>query len=132
MRKSAIFKIILVLAAMQGILGLLRALNWVRIGIDVFGQGFLLLPFVGALAVMRGLLIAILALLYLLFVIGALLESRWAWWVCLTAVIANLLLVLSALAQGASAAEALVWSVIPVILIVYLFSRMGRRTLKGA
>jgi hypothetical protein len=132
MSKPFTFKIILLLALAQGVAGLLRALNWVQIGFDLLGQGLLLLPSVGAVAVMRGLFIAILALLYVLFVIGALLGSRWAWWVCLTALAINLLLVVSALAQGAPVAEAVAWSVIPVILLFYLFSHMGRHTLRGA
>jgi hypothetical protein len=44
---------------------------------------------------MRGLFISAVALLYVLFVIGALLGKSWAWWSCLTAVVVNLLLVLS-------------------------------------
>jgi hypothetical protein len=131
MRQSLSFKIILLLALVQGIAGLLRAFNWVQIGVDLFGQGLLLLPMVGAMAVMRGLFISVVALLYVLFVIGGLLGRSWAWWFCLTAVIVNLLLVLSALVQGAPVAEGIVWSVIPVTLLFYLFSQMGRDALKG-
>jgi len=43
----------------------------------------------------------------------------------LTAVILNLLLVLSALFQGAAPTQALLWSVIPIILLVYIFSQKG-------
>jgi hypothetical protein len=71
------------------------------------------------------------ALLYVLFVIGALLGKDWAWWVCLTAAIVSLTLVLSALFQGALLIEAIAWSMIPVILLFYLFSQMGRDALKG-
>lgn len=132
MHKALSFKLILLLAIVQGIAGLLRAFNWVQIGANLFAQGLLLLPFVGAVAVMRGLFISAVALLYVLFVVGALLGKGWAWWVCLTAVIVNLLLVLSALAQGPAVAEAIAWSMIPVILLFYLFSQMGREALKGA
>lgn len=132
MHKALSFKLILLLAIVQGIAGLLRAFNWVQIGANLFAQGLLLLPFVGAVAVMRGLFISAVALLYVLFVVGALLGKGWAWWVCLTAVIVNLLLVLSALAQGSAVAEAIAWSMIPVILLFYLFSQMGREALKGA
>ena len=38
-----------------------------QVGVDLFGQGLLLLPFIGVVAVMRGLLIAVVALLYVLF-----------------------------------------------------------------
>jgi hypothetical protein len=100
MSKSVSFKIVLLLALLQGVFGLLRAFSWVQVGGDLFGKGLLLLPFIGAVAVMRGLFISAVALLYALFVVGALLGKDWAWGFCLTAVIVNLLLVLSALFQG--------------------------------
>ena len=131
MIKSLNFGIILLLALIQGVATLLRAFGWMQTGFDLFGQGLLLLPFIGAVAVMHGLFIAAVALLYELFVIGALLGKGWAWWSCLTAVIVNLFLVLSALVQGPAAAEAIAWSIIPVILLFYLFSQMGRDALKG-
>lgn len=77
----------------------------------------------GAVAVMRGLFISVLALLYVLFVVGALLGKGWAWWACLTAAVVNLTLVLSVLVQGALLIEAITWSMIPVILLFYLFSQ---------
>lgn len=119
------FKIILSLALVQGVAGLLRGFDWVQLGGNLFGQGLLLLPVVGAVAVMHGLFIAGVALLYILFVTGALLGKGWAWWACIAAVTINLLLVLSALAQGAAAAEAIAWSAIPVILLFYRFSQKG-------
>ena len=131
MQNPLSFKFILLLAIVQGIAALLRAFYWVQIGVDLFGQGLLLLPLVGAVAVMRGLFISVVAFLYLLFVVGALLGKSWARWVCLTAAIVNLLLVLSALAQGAVVLQAIAWSVIPVISIFYLFSQTGRDALKG-
>jgi hypothetical protein len=132
MSKSLSFKIILLLALVQGVAGLLRGFNWVRLGGNLFGQGLLLLPMVGAVAIMRGLFIAVVALLYVLFVIGGLLGRSWAWWPCLTAAIINLLVVLSALAQGATVVEAIAWSVIPVILLFYFFSQTGKVALRGA
>ncbi|MGE5220297.1 MAG: hypothetical protein ACM3SP_25115 [Chloroflexota bacterium] len=128
MGKSLSFKIILLLAFLQGVAGLLRGFNWVRLGGNLFGQGLLLLPMIGAVAVMRGLFIVVIALLYILFVIGGLLGQNWGWWPCVTAAIINLLIVLSALAQGASVIEAIAWSVIPVILLVYFFSQRGRQS----
>jgi len=132
MSESLSYKIIAFLALIQGGLGLLRAYNWVQIGANLFSQGLLLLPFVGAMAVMRGLFISIVALLYVLFFIGAMLGKGWAWWPGLTAAMINILLALSALAQGASAVEAIVWSVIPVILFIYFFSQRGPVAVKSA
>ena len=122
----------MLLALVQGLAGLLRGFNWIQIGVDLFGKGILLLPLIGTMAVMHGLFIWVVALLYVFFVLGALQGSRWAWWSCLIAAAVNLLLALSALVQGAPLTEFIAWSVIPAILIYYLFSQMGREALKGA
>jgi hypothetical protein len=132
MNRSLSFKIILFLAFLQGVFGLLRAYNWVQIGVDLFGQRALFLPFVGAAAVMRGLVISVVALLYLLSVSGALLGKGWAWWTGLAAVVLNLLLVLPGLAHGAPVLEVLAWSAIPVILLFYLFSPRRSNALRSA
>lgn len=131
MDKSLRFKIILVLALGQGIAGLLRGFNWVQLGNNLFSQGLLLLPMVGAVAVMRGLFILAVALLYVLFVSAALLGKSWAWWICLTVAVVNLLIVLGAVAQGGLVIEGIAWSVVPVILLFYLFSQTGSEALKG-
>jgi hypothetical protein len=131
MSKSLTFKIIVFLALLQGLFGLLRAYNWVQVGVDIFGQGILFLPFIGMLAVMRGLFISAVAALYVLFVAGAMLGRGWGWWSGFMAAIVNLLVVVNALFQGAAPAEAVGWSAIPVILLVYLFSQNGRNALKG-
>ena len=132
MNRSLGFKIILFLAFLQSVFGLLRAYNWVQFGVDLFGQGVLLLPFIGAVAVMRGLIISLVALLYLLSVFGALLAKGWAWWTGVIAVVLNLLLVLTGLAQGASVLDALAWSVIPVIVLFYLFTPTKNNALRSA
>jgi uncharacterized membrane protein (DUF2068 family) len=132
MDRQLSLKIMALLAFVQALAGLLRAFNWVQVGVNLFGQGLLLLPFVGAVAVMRGLFISVVALLYVLFAIGALLGKSWSRWLGLTAAIINLLLVVSALAQGAGLIETIAWSAIPVILVIYLFSQTGRKALKGA
>jgi hypothetical protein len=132
MGKSLNLKIVMALALAQAIAGLLRAFNWVEVGVDLFGQGVLFLPFIGLIAVMRGLLIALVALLYGLFVIGTLLRCGWARWIGLAAAIINLLLVLSVLNQGAPVEQVIAWSAVPVILMVFLFSPTGRAALKGS
>jgi hypothetical protein len=132
MNRSLSFKIILFLALLQSVFGLLRAYNWVQLGVDIFGQGGLFLPVVGAVAVMRGLIISVIALLYLLSVFGALLAKDWAWWTGVIAVVLNLLLVLAGFAQGAFVLEVLAWSVIPVILLFYLFTPTRNNALRSA
>ena len=102
-----------------------------QLGGDLFGQGLLLLPMIGAVAIMRGLFISAVGLFYVLFVIGALLGKSWAWYPGVTAAIINLLIVLSALAHGASIFAAIAWSAIPIILLWYAFSEMGREPIKG-
>lgn len=132
MKPTLTLKTMALLAVVQGAFGVLRAYGWVQIGVDLSREGLLILPALGAVAVLRGMFIAGVALLYFLFFCGALLGSRWAWSVCLTAVVINLLLVLSALAQGVSFTQAIAWSVIPAALIFYFFSQRGRVALKGA
>ena len=123
---SVTLKIMAVLAFVQAIAGVLRAFNWVQVGVNLFGQGLVLLPLVGAVAILRGLFISVIALSYILFAVGALLGKGWSRWLGLTAAIINLLLVVSALIQGTGFAEAIAWSAIPVILVIYLFSESGR------
>lgn len=132
MKPTLTLKTMALLAVVQGAFGVLRAYGWVQIGVDLSREGLLILPALGAVAVLRGMFIAGVALLYFLFFCGALLGSRWAWSVCLTAVVINLLLVLSALAQGVSFTQAIAWSVVPAVLIFYFFSQRGRVALKGA
>ena len=132
MRRPVSLKIMMLLALVQGLAGLLRGFNWIQIGVDLFGKGILLLPLIGTFSIMHGLFIWVVALLYVFFVLGALQGSRWAWWSCLIAAAVNLLLALSALVQGAPLTEFIAWSVIPAILIYYLFSQIGRDALKGA
>ena len=132
MDRTLTVKIMALLALGQGAFGLARAYDWVQIGADLFKQGLLLLPIIGTLAVLRGMFIAGVAFLYFLFFCGVLLGSRWAWSVCLTAVVINLLLVLSALAQGAPLMQAIAWAVVPAALVFYFFTQRGRQTAKSA
>jgi hypothetical protein len=131
MERSITLKIMALLAFVQAIAGVLRAFNWVQVGVNLFGQGILILPLVGAVALLRGLFISAIALFYVLFAVGAMLEASWSRWVGLVAAIVNLLLVVNALVQGAELGQALAWSVIPAILLIYLFSKAGRKALHG-
>jgi hypothetical protein len=131
MNRSITLKIMALLAFVQAIAGVLRAFNWVQVGVNLFGQGILILPLVGAVALLRGLFISAIALFYVLFAVGAMLEARWSRWVGLVAAIVNLLLVVNALVQGAEPGQALAWSVIPAILLIYLLSKSGRKALHG-
>ena len=121
--------IVAVLALLQGALGLLRGFEIVRFGVDLTAQGVLLLPLLGILTAARGGLVAIVALLYLLFAVGALRQHAWSWWAGLAAALLNGLLVVNAMAQGASIPLSLLWAIVPLVLVSYLFAPAGRRAL---
>jgi polyferredoxin len=122
--KTVTLKAILLVTLLQACFAWLRAYDWVRIGANLFGQGVLLVPIIGVISVVRGLAISFVALLYGLFIIGALLGSAWARWPCMIAAVLNLLLVLGASVEGAPVADAVAWSVVPIILLVYSVSAL--------
>ena len=121
--------IVAALALLQGVLGLLRSFEIVRFGVNLTGQGALLLPLLGILTAARGGLVAIIAVLYLVFAVGALRQDAWSWWVGLAAALLNGLLVVNTMVQGASIPLSLLWAVVPLVLVSYLFSPAGRRAL---
>lgn len=122
--------LIAVLACGQSIAGVLRALHWFDVGGDLMGQGLLLMPLIGLVAFARGLLVGVLALSLLVFACGALRRWSWARWLGVVLAIVNLLLVLSILGQGEAPAQALLWSIVPLVMLGYLFSPAGRQALK--
>lgn len=132
MRKPLKLKLILALALMQAIAGVLRGFNWLQVGSDLFGRGLVLLPLIGALTIMRGLFVWAVALLYVLFVIGALMRKGWARWTGATAAIITLILVLNAAIQNGLLIQGIVWSIIPAILLIYIFSQEGKQALTPA
>ena len=85
----------------------------------------------GILTAARGGLVAIIALLYLVFAVGALRQDAWSWWVGLAAALLNGLLVVNMMVQGASIPLSLLWAVVPLVLVTYLFAPAGRRALGG-
>jgi len=123
--------IVAVLALVQCIAGVLRALQWFVVGSDLMGQGLLLLPLIGLVAIGRGMFVAVLALLLLVFACGALLQRSWARWLGIFLAIVNLLMVVSVAIQGESPVRALVWAIVPVVMLWYLFSAPGRQALKA-
>jgi hypothetical protein len=120
---------IAVLAIMQGILGVLRAVNLFQFGSDVMRQGLLILPLLGMLAYARGVLVAAIALLYVAFAIGLLMRRDWAWSLGVVVAVVNLVLVLSVLIQGESLMRALFWMIVPVVMLSYLLSQTAHRAL---
>lgn len=123
--------LIAVLALVQSALGVLRALHWVDVGSDLMGQGLLLIPLIGIIAFLRGAFVAAIALLYVAFACGAFLRRSWAWWLGMIASAVNLLLVISVVAQGEGITQAAPWVIVPVIILFYLVSPVGRKLLNG-
>jgi len=117
---------IAILAFGQAVLGVLRALQWFDVGADLFGQGIILLPFVGMIAFAFGMLVSVLAMLYLLFAIGMLLQKSWAWWLGLIVSAINVVLVINVVIQGESVSRAGFWLIAPIIITAYLLSPPGR------
>ena len=130
-KRTAGITVIAVLAVVQGILGILRALGWFQFGSDLMGQGILVLPLLGVLAYARGLLVAVVALLYVAFAAGVFTRRPWAWSVGMVVAIVNILLVWSLLIQGESLARGLAWAIVPVIILWYCLSPTGRGALGG-
>ena len=121
--------VVAVLALVQSALGVLRTLHWFDAGSDLMGQGLLLLPLVGVVTFLRGGFVAVIAILYVVFACGAFLGRSWARWLGIVVAIVSLLLVVSVVIQGESPVRALVWSIVPVVMIGYLFSPAGRQAL---
>jgi len=121
--------VVAVLALAQGVLGLLRAVHFVEVGSDLFRQGVVLLPIIGALAFGRGAMVALIAALYGLFAWGMLARRGWARPLGLTVALVNLVLVALALLGGEPPGRALLWAIAPAIMAGYLLAPAGRRAL---
>ena len=129
-QRSLVATVVAVLAAAQGVFGILRAVHWFDAGSDLMGQGLLLVPLLGAIAFLRGAFMATIALMYVIFACGIFLHKGWAWWVGLVVAVVNLLLALSVLAQGGEAfGRAIPWVIVPVIVLAYLLAPAGRKAI---
>ena len=129
-RRSPMLIFIAILALIQGALGVFRAFEWFNIGADQFGKGVLILPLVGAVAFARGGLVIVVAMLYILFAVGMLLQKSWARWLGLSVAAISILLVLNVVIQGESVSRAGFWLIGPIIIAVYLLSPSGRAAVK--
>ena len=127
MKRTVYLILVAVLAIMQGIFGILRAFAWIRVGIDLSMQSILFLPILGAVAFTWGKLMLVLALCYILFALGALLNQRWAWGLGLGVSLVTGLVVLSLMLKGAADIWSLLWLIVPVVLVRYLLSPVGRQ-----
>jgi hypothetical protein len=130
-KTSTTVTVIAVLAIAQALFGALRALGWFEIGSDFLGRGLLILPLIGLAAYARGVLVAGIALLYVVFALGAFARKGWAWSLGVAVAVVNLLLVLSAVMQGESLAQGVLWLIVPLVIVWYLFSAAGRQVFKS-
>ena len=131
-RRTPMLIFIAILALIQGVLGVFRAFEWFNVGANLLGQGLLILPLVGVVAFARGGLVIVVAMLYILFAVGMLLQKSWARWLGLIVAAINVLLVINVVIQGESVSRALFWLIVPVVVIGYLLSAQGRQGLKRA
>jgi hypothetical protein len=127
MKRTIRLILVAALAIMQGIFGILRAFEFFRIGINLSMQGILLLPILGAAVFTWGKLVLVMALSYILFALGALLHQRWAWGLGLGVSLVTGLVVLSLMGTGAADLWSLLWLIVPVVLVWYLLSPVGRQ-----
>jgi hypothetical protein len=128
MTSRGAIKVMAVLALVQGMLGLLRSLQWFEVGGDLSRTVALLMPILSMLAFARAGFVALIAGLYVLFAWAALAGKDWAWGIGLLACAVNAVAVVGLLVVGDSLGAALFWAVIPTILVVYLLGP-GRRTI---
>ncbi len=114
--------VIAILALIQAVFGVLRSLEWFQTGSDLLGKGLLILPLVGMVAYMRGALRVGIVLLYVVFALGVFMRWGWARSFGIAAAAVNVLLVLSVVVQGESLLQALLWCVVPGIVLWYLLA----------
>jgi uncharacterized membrane protein (DUF2068 family) len=70
------------------------------------------------------------AVLYLLFAVGMLLQKSWARSLGLTVAAINILLVINIVIQGESVSRAAFWLIVPIVIATYLLSPSGRAAVK--
>ena len=127
MERTVSLILIAVLAVIQGILGILRAFAWLRMGLDLSGRGVFALPILSAASFTHGMLVLVIALLYILFALGALFGQRWARGLGLGVSLVTLLVVLGYVLVGAPIIRSLLWLIVPVVLVGYLLSPVGHQ-----
>ena len=129
-RRSPMVIFIAILGLIQGVLGVFRAFEWFSTGADLLGQGLLILPLAGVVAFGSGGLVIVMAVLYLLFAVGMILQKSWAWWLGLIVSAISILLVLNIVILGESVSRTAFWLIVPIVIAAYLLSPSGRAAVK--
>src|SRR5215475_3708089 len=84
-------------------------------------------PLIVMMAQAKGGLLVVLALMFLIFAVGARGMHAWAWWVGLLASAVNILYVLRVAVGGTPILIGLFVVIIPIVIVWYLLSPMGRQ-----
>jgi hypothetical protein len=116
------FLIVIGLAILQAALAVLRSYELFQIGADLTKRGAIFVPLMGLITLASAGTVIAMALLYCLFAYGALQGKGWARAVAFVAIALNVVLVASALMNGAPAAAALLWTIIPAVVLLYLLT----------
>jgi len=128
MERPTHLTIIAWLAFVQGFMVTLVALIWFGIA-SYFSpdSSGITSPLMVMIAEAKGAVLVVLALLYLVFSVGAWRMRSWAWWVGLLASALSILYVVRAVLGGGSIIVGLFVLIIPLVLIWYLLSSTGRQ-----
>jgi len=128
MERPTHLTIIAWLTFVQGFMVTLVALLWFGIA-SYFSpdSSGITSPLMVMMAEAKGGILAVLALMYLVFAVGAWRMRNWAWWVGLLASALSILYVVRAVLGGGSIIVGLFVLIIPLVLIWYLLSPTGRQ-----
>jgi len=128
MERPTHLTIIAWLTFVQGFMVTLVALLWFGIA-SYFSpdSSGITSPLMVMIAEAKGAVLVVLALLYLVFSVGAWRMRSWAWWVGLLASALSILYVVRAVLGGGSIIVGLFVLIIPLVLIWYLLSPTGRQ-----
>ena len=130
MERSVGVLVIAALSLMQAVAGVLWSVQWFRAGGEDVGRGVLFIPLMGLMFLARGAFLAANAGLYALFAWTAVTGRRGAWGLGLVAVVMSGLGVGMLIAAGESFTSIALRAIVPIIVLGYLLSAAGRRTLR--
>ncbi len=115
------------LALVQGFMATLVALIWFGIASLLSPDSGMTSPLIVMIAQAKGGLLIVLALMFLVFAVGARGMHAWAWWVGLLASVVSILYVVRIVVGGAPIVMGLFVVIIPLVIVWYLLSPMGRQ-----
>ena len=116
------------LALVQAFMATLVALIWFGIASLLSpNSAGITSPLIVMMAQAKGGLLVVLALMFLVFAVGARGMHAWAWWVGLLASVVSILYVLRVAVGGTPILIGLFVVIIPIVIVWYLLSPMGRQ-----